>query len=158
MDTRVLLGLGLFILLLFAAGFYFFGFKVPFGKQGDVVIKGATFRVDVADTMLTRMQGLSGRDPLAPDQGLLFLFGSSTSQTFWMKDMKFAIDIVWIQGDRITGVAKNAPPEPGKSLIFLTLYHSPSPVDKVLELPAGTADRLGFGEGDQVTFQNILGI
>src|SRR3989344_9248343 len=78
------------------------------------------FKVEVAGTPLARSQGLSMRDSLGSEEGMLFLFEDLGKHGFWMKDMKFAIDIIWIQEDRIVGFKKNAQPEPDKSMFNLT--------------------------------------
>ncbi len=133
------------------AGYFFFDFGKPqVAKKASVKIKGQEFKVEVADTAYLRSQGLSGREALPEDAGMLFIFGSSTVQTFWMKGMKFPLDMIWIRGDRIAGIEKNVPPEPGKSAFNLTLYSSPEPVDKVLEINAGLSERYGFEVGDLV--------
>ena len=112
------------------------------------------FKVEVAGTPLARSEGLSLRDSLGLEEGMLFLFKDSGKHGFWMKDMKFAIDIVWIQGDRIVGFKKNAQPEPEKSMFNLTTYRPPTEVDKVLEINAGLVDQYGIGVGDKVEFGN----
>lgn len=119
-----------------------------------VALGSAAITADVANTMALRTQGLSGRTSLAPDHGMIFLFGWPSIQVFWMKDMNFPIDIIWVRGGKITGVAKDAVPEPGKSLLQLTLYKSPGLVDTVVEVPAGSSDRWGLKVGDHVTYSN----
>jgi uncharacterized protein len=117
------------------------------GRTGD-----HTFRVDLARTMLERSQGLSGRGRLGDDEGMYFIFDSPAVQGFWMKDMLFAIDIVWVLGDRVVGFRENAQPEPGKSIFTLPVYYSPEPVDRVLEVNAGTVAKYGIEIGDTVEF------
>lgn len=144
--VAVLIGLGIFFIYLH------FG-KYQEMKKGTVEIDGHAFSVDIADTMPLQSQGLSGRTALNEDHGMLFVFGRKSIQNFWMKDMNFAIDIVWIDDGKVVGIAKNAAPEPGKSLLKLKLYTSPEPVDTVLEIPAGLSDRFGFKEGDSVRIE-----
>lgn len=117
-----------------------------------VAVEGWTFNVDLANTAAKRIQGLSGRPKLADNEGMLFLFPTSTRQSFWMKDMQFPLDMIWIKGDTVVGVAANAPaPAPGTSILNLPQYVSPEPVDKVLEINAGLAAKYGIGKGDTVT-------
>lgn len=52
-----------------------------------------TILVEIADTEQKQTQGLSGRPQLTDNQGMLFNFGTSTMPTFWMKDMKFNLDL-----------------------------------------------------------------
>ncbi len=143
--------------LLFSAGFYFFGTARPISKRTDVAIRESVFHADVADNALTRMQGLSGREGLAPDEGMLFLFGREGNYGFWMKDMKFPIDIVWIRGHEVAGVTADVEAEPKASIFSLKVYYPPGGVDKALELPAGAAAKSGITAGDQVSFSDFTG-
>ena len=100
-------------------------------------------------------EGLSGRPGLTNDQGMLFDFGSLQNPSFWMKDMKFNLDFVWIANGKIIYITKNvsAPPA-GTSDGQLKLYNSPSPVDWVLEVSAGWADGNKIKIGDEVRLGN----
>src|SRR5437016_1262720 len=86
-------------LILVVAGAIFF--LKPFGavKKGSLTIKNQTFAIEIADTMMSKMRGLSGRDALSENNGMLFIFNGTSSSGFWMKDMKFPIDIIWIRGN-----------------------------------------------------------
>lgn len=112
-----------------------------------------TVDVEVAATPQQREHGLSDRPSLPADAGMLFDMGQVTSAVFWMKDMHFPLDFVWIDAERkVVGVTKDAPPQAGVSDSELTLYRPPSPVRWVLEVNASAAERLGFATGAQVTF------
>ena len=65
-----------------------------------VSISGTVFRVDVADTRELRQKGLSGRPSLGKDEGMLFIFDTDSYWSFWMKDMRFPIDIIWLDKDK----------------------------------------------------------
>ncbi|MDZ4231272.1 MAG: DUF192 domain-containing protein [Patescibacteria group bacterium] len=119
-------------------------------KRTAVVIRGERFRVDVADSASKRALGLGGREPLAADEGMLFIFPSSANRSFWMKDVSFSIDIVWIAGDRVVGFAKEVESQVGEPIHQLIRYHSPEAVDKVLEVASGTVDGVGMMVGDGV--------
>ncbi|MDO8537023.1 MAG: DUF192 domain-containing protein, partial [bacterium] len=101
---------------------------------------------------ISRARGLSGRESLNEGEGLLFLFDGFGNYGIWMKDMKFAIDIVWIKNDRVVGFAENVAPEPGKELWSLKLHYPPEPVDKVLEFNAGSVQRSGIKIGDRFSY------
>jgi len=141
------------IVVLVVAGGWFFGFKgKPNFGQGEIIIGGRVFGVEIAETVMTRAQGLSGQEKLGENEGMLFVFSVPSIQGFWMKDMKFPIDIVWIRGDKIVGFAEKVQPEPEKTVFGLTVYYSPEPVDRVLEVNAGTVARSGSKVGDLVYF------
>lgn len=118
--------------------------------QGRVILGGQEIEVDIADNMITRERGLSGREPLGENQGMLFIFGYPSIQSFWMKDMKFALDMIWIMGDVVVGITENVPPPPKDNPLNLPSYPSPQAVNRVLEVNAGTASRLGLKIGDKI--------
>jgi uncharacterized protein len=96
--------------------------------------------------------GLSGRTGLNDGQGMIFLFGAGSTQNFWMKDMNFALDMVWISDNKVVGFAQNVPPPaPGTQLWQLQIYTSPPNVDTVLEVPAGTVAKDNIQVGDKVS-------
>jgi len=67
-----------------------------------------------------------------------------------MKDMNFPIDIIWISGNKIVGFAENAPiPDENGTASF----KSPEPIDRVLELPAGSVQRIGIKAGDEIKYK-----
>ena len=119
-------------------------------KQATVTIKGETFEVEVADTMASRELGLGGRSGLSEKEGMLFVFGSMAERTFWMKDVRFSIDIIWIAGDKVIGFAEKTTPHTDQPLTKIARYASPEAVDRVLEVSAGTVERLGIVAGDDV--------
>ncbi len=143
----------LIALVAVVSGYYFFGARnqAPHGAQ--VVVGTKTFRVEIASTTLEKGLGLSGRASLAEGSGMFFIFDAPSSYGFWMKDMKFPIDIIWISGDRVVGFAENAAPEPGKALWNLKIYEPPQAVDRVLEVNAGDVAKYEIKVGSPVVFQ-----
>ncbi len=117
------------------------------GATTKVRIGSHEYAVEVADTLLKQAQGLSGRQVLAQGTGMLFIFRTASTQNFWMKDMNFPIDIIWINDNKVIGFAENAP-TPKNTIPTFT---SNGLVDKVLEVPAGTVARDGLNAGDSVT-------
>lgn len=110
---------------------------------------GTKVRVEIADTQAERVQGLSGHDPLLENQGMLFFFETKEIQGFWMKDMLFPIDIIWIDGTTVVGFQQDAPLEdPAR-----TIYYSPIPVDRVLEVSAGFVAQNNVKVGDVLDVQ-----
>jgi uncharacterized membrane protein (UPF0127 family) len=112
-------------------------------------IDGATFNVEIASTMVEQARGLSYRTSLGENDGMLFIFGSGSVQNFWMKDMNFPLDMIWISGNTVVGFAQDAPAEPGVAFPS-QIYSSPSNTDKVLEVNAGTVAKYGIKVGDAV--------
>jgi uncharacterized membrane protein (UPF0127 family) len=148
MIKQILLAIGIFIVIA-ALGFAFL--FVPSEKTNLIEIKvgEASFNVEIADTPTLRAKGLSGRDYLPTDSGMLFVFPYSAVEKFWMKGMKFPIDIIWIKEDLVVGMTIGAEPEEGPDY---TIYSSPEAIDKVLEINAGLVQKLGIKVGDIVSF------
>ena len=116
-----------------------------------IVVGGVPVMVEIADDPDERVQGLAGRDGLAPGAGMLFVFAEPGERSFWMKGMRFCLDIVWIENGVIQGAAEWVCPEPESTADEeLTTYRSPVPVSYVLEVPAGWLDQYGFGVGTTV--------
>jgi uncharacterized membrane protein (UPF0127 family) len=121
-------------------------------SQKSVIISGKKLLVDIADTPALQTKGLSGRQSLDENQGMLFVFPSEAKQFFWMKDMLFPIDIIWINKDEeIVYIDENAPiPEPNTADYKLPLYSSPKAVKYVLEVNAGYSEKYSIKVGDRV--------
>lgn len=107
--------------------------------------------VDVADTNSERQKGLSGKMSLGENEGLLFVFDQKdTTPSFWMKDMNFSIDIIWIDDGKVEKIEKNVAPEPGVPDNKLKIYYPGSPIDYAVEVQAGFAEKNGISVGTTV--------
>ncbi len=115
-----------------------------------VTINEQTYKVTVVDTDATRQQGLSGKKSLKENQGMLFFFQEKGKHSFWMKDMKFPIDIIFINDDTITDITKNAQPDDSPNR---PRYAPSVDINYVLEVNAGEADKKNIKVGDNVTIQ-----
>ena len=113
-----------------------------------VEVGGASVAAEVADDDASRARGLSGRDRLDPDAGMLFVLPGD-SPSFWMKGMRFPIDIVWIRGARVVDVTADVPPPAGTNEALAT-YSPERPANRALEVNAGWADQHGVERGDRV--------
>lgn len=142
---------GAMLVVMAAAWLYLFltGGKVP---GGTVTIgEDIRVRVDVVATPATRAQGLSGREGLAEDEGMLFLFDLPGKYQFWMKDMLFPIDIIWIREGRIVDLSVDVPPPgPDGSLPLVSPFE---PADTVLEVQAGFSAAHGLRVGQPVSWE-----
>jgi uncharacterized protein len=104
------------------------------------------FSVEVARNDAERAQGLMYRRSLAPDRGMLFDFGARSEPILmWMKNTYIPLDMIFIRPNgTIARVAENAEPLSTRTI------SSGEPVSAVLEVPGGTAARLGIKPGDKV--------
>jgi hypothetical protein len=125
--------------------------NVPLGAD-QLSIDSAKFNIEVASTSMEQTRGLSYRASLGENDGMLFIFNTGSVQTFWMKDMNFPLDMIWISGNIVDGFAQNVPtPASGTPLWSLPIYASPANIDKVLEVNAGTVAKYNIKVGDSVT-------
>ncbi len=92
--------------------------------------------------------GLGKRQGLPEGQGMLFVMPTRVIQEFCMRDMRFAIDFIWLVPGRVVGITKNVPFENQQAC-----YASPEAVNYVLEVPAGFCDRHGIKVGDPASWK-----
>jgi uncharacterized protein len=109
-----------------------------------VLLGGKKIYVELADTPEKSYQGLSDRDSMCADCGMLFKFPDYEERIFVMRRMKFPLDIIFIKDDTIEKIARNLPPEGEMPEV---LYRSEKPVNFVLEVNAGLCDKNNIREG-----------
>lgn len=111
-----------------------------------------TLWLAVADTPEERVRGLSGRTTLAADRGMLFVFSDPGKYSFWMKDMAFPLDILWLsQGIVVEMVTLPAPLDHEHIPTYLPRHEA----DRIIELPAGRAKELGIATGTRLVLPRI---
>ena len=125
--------------------------------KSEVKINDITIPVEVAKTEIQRRNGLSNLDNLPEGEGMFFVFAQKDIKPpFWMKDMKFAIDILWINDGKIIQINKDVqPPAPGTSDDKLLLYVPSQPIDYVLEVNAGFTDEHNIIIGNEIDLSSI---
>ncbi len=136
-----------FVFIIIAILIYLFYPKTLIGGNVKVKINTQEWRVEVAQNDWGRAKGLSGRKFLGENDGMLFIFNEPAIQKFWMRGMKFPLDIIWIKNNKVVGLAENVPPA---TISNLELRSSPEPVNLVLEINAGSASKWGVREGSEV--------
>lgn len=108
-------------------------------------------RVEVVTTLQEQVLGLGNRDSLAEGTGMLFRYSAPGERIFWMKRMRFPIDIIWIRKEQIIFIEHHVPPpSPLTSDTSLKRYGKGILADAVLELPAGYATRHDIIPGQPV--------
>lgn len=156
----LLIGIFSAALILAFAYFIFRGGNKTLSKS-ELSIGGKTVSVEVARSALEKMRGLSGRESLGENEGMLFIFSATSGSAsgrdkagrpgFWMKDMKFPIDMIWIKQGKVAGFSENAVPEPEKQVWSLKIYYPPDTADEVLEVNAGFVAKNGIQIGDETS-------
>lgn len=160
------------VLIIVGSFILFFSSKTPRLRSGQVtvsihqvVINGASIKVELAQTEAERGLGLSGHKPLADNEGMLFIFDKPMTYAFWMKDMLFPLDMVWIApspsprtvleeapkdrpfSGRIVDITHNAKPES-----FPETFSPVTPAQYVLEVNADISQKNNWVIGDEVKF------
>lgn len=115
----------------------------PPQQTSSITIADKTYLLELAQTPTEKSRGLSFRPSLALDHGMLFLFDTPGYYPFWMKDMSFDIDIVWISEDKVIGVTT------AKASDGLKPLYPPGPVSRVLEINPNS----GIAVGTPVTIK-----
>ena len=127
--------------VLLAAGLVAGCASEPEPARVAITLGGAQVSVEIADDDAERGRGLQDHEPLAPGEGMLFIFDVAAPRTFAMKDVDFPIDIVFIAEDLTVSAIE--PLSPGEE----RLVNSPGQSRYVLELPQGWAAGQGIGVG-----------
>lgn len=136
---KIYLATGFATLIL--AGLYF---SLPSKDFYPATLGGVPISIEIVDTDMLREQGLSGRSFLGSNRGMLFVFPYEAEYRFWMKDMLFPIDILWLDTKyRIVDVHQNVKPE-----TYPETFSPKVKVRYVLELPAGFFENNGLKMGN----------
>ncbi len=123
-------------------------YKLPQDKKSlvSIYLGDNSFRVTIADSRAEWIKGLSGSPKLPFGEGKLFIFTETDRHGIWMKDMLFALDIIWFnEAGKIIHMAPNIAPES-----FPEVFRPPEAARFVLEISAGTVDIAGLVPGDEL--------
>lgn len=134
--TRKRLGIALVLGVLLALAFWR---PITPPMTETVRIEQRVWSVEIADTPAERTRGLGYRDRLCTDCGMLFVFDTPNRHSFWMKGMRFPLDLVFIDGDRVLSVERRVAADDPR------VFTPPAPVTAVLEVNAGGADGIEPG-------------
>jgi len=138
------------LIFLFLTGISFVVFMTNKNSQNLLKIGSIDLLVEIASSPKEYSKGLSNREVLKNGHGMLFVFDDKKIRNFWMKDMNFDLDVVWILENKVIGFQENVP-------IFskdgqVTRFSSNVPCDMVLEVKSGWVSENGIKIGDIVDF------
>lgn len=127
-------------------------------NETDVTLGDLQIKATIVDTADERKKGLGKRDELPIGDGMLFVFDKSDIYSIWMKDMRFPIDIIWIEDlpageKKIVDISENALAEPGKKDNELKVYRPNAQARYILEMNAGLVKLHNLKVGDTVNFE-----
>lgn len=111
----------------------------------SVSMRKHTFHAEVVSGKEKMQKGLGDRSGLCDACGMLFEFEKNEVYSFWMKSMQFPLDIIWIRENKIVHIEKNVQPS------FAGIFAPEETADKVLEVDAGSVEKLGIEVGDSVS-------
>ena len=115
--------------------------------EGDfLTINGNQLELEVMRTREEQIRGLSGRESLNENAGMLFVYEEPVVPSFWMKEMNFSIDIIWIGSDKkIVDITENLVPE-----TYPNTFRPKMPIQYVLEVNAGWVQEHIVSIGNEV--------
>ena len=155
MFKKVILIIFAGIILLISSSYFFFTKKGEYqpeeqnANEQSIRIGRVDLLVDIADEPSEQTQGLSGRDKMAENKGMLFIFPQPFISAFWMKDMLFSLDMLWIDANGvIIAITKDISPD-----TYPQTFSPPSPVKYVLEVNSGWSDKNKIKVGDKITLK-----
>jgi len=129
------------ILLFFAFSFFATSSVV------SLVLGQKVYYLQTARTEAQREKGLGNRNNMPSNEGMLFIYGNMGKRCFWMKDMSFSLDMIWVDnGKHITHIEHNVTPDTYPDKTFCAFAQD------VIELPAGVADQYHLALGQTLTF------
>lgn len=139
-SVVILLLIALFLIL-------YFGFSHKAEKQTAIIDFGLVeVKAELAQTTLEKIKGLSNRNNLEHDTGMLFVYKDYNQPGFCMRDMNFPIDIIWIKDNKIIDFEQNLPLDNCKQV-----YFPPSEINYVLEVNSGFVAKNSIKVGDKIS-------
>ena len=115
---------------------------------------GTVIQAEIADTPQKRATGLMYRDHLKKDHGMLFVFDQPQEWTFWMKNTKIALDLIWMDEKKRVIHIERSVPICTRTDESCPQYRPNDGALFVLELAAGTVDGLKIEKGTKLQFAN----
>lgn len=123
-------------------------------KTPKAIINNQTFNLLLAKTDKEKRIGLSEKESLPENSGMLFVFEKPDSYSFWMKEMQFPIDIIFIKDNKIVTIYTDLKP-PKTQEESLPIYKPDEPADMVLEINADLARKYNLKKGGEVKLENL---
>lgn len=114
---------------------------------------GITIRAEIADTPRKRAHGLMYREHLEKDHGMLFFFSEPQAWSFWMKNTRIALDLIWLdEKKRVTHIERNVPICTRSDDSCPQYRPNSDDAVYVLEIAGGTVDGYKIDKGTKLQF------
>ncbi len=140
-----------FFLLFILTGCYNKQEKIVGNYNDKILLNNILISVEIVTSMKDLRTGLSYRDEMCEKCGMIFLQGDSDKYSFWMHEMRFPLDIIYIRDNKIVEIFKNVPIYTNESY---TVIKPEQDANIVLELNAGFSDKNNIKIGDRIQFIN----
>lgn len=156
---KLIIGLVILLLVIVVASKYsttYFtdrALPFPFSRAATATVNNQTFKLYLATSDKDRMTGLSERTSMPQDYGMLFEFEKPDYYSFWMKNMKFPIDIIFLKDNKIVTIYPNLQPPTASSEETLPILKPEEPANKVLEINAGLSQKYNLKKGDSIVIK-----
>ena len=138
-------------LVLGVAALYYFQLRGGENPTSVLTVGAKRISVEIADTLPKQILGLSGRESLCADCGMIFVYRNPQNQNFTMRGMKFSLDMIFIRDGAVVETMTNVPfPKSGEEPMVV---RSREDADMVLEVTAGFVREQGLGVGDKVELE-----
>ena len=142
-----------FFIIAFILGiaiFFIWKKATPEEDRPFLTINNHQIYLEIAESNKDQAQGLSDRESMPPDHGMLFVYDQPAVRSFWMNRMKFNLDFIFIRDNQIVDLVENVPfPQSGQQPQFVI---SKKPFDRVLEVNQDTIQRIGAEISQSITF------
>ncbi len=117
----------------------------PSYKTKNIRINTFPLKLYLADIDTKREQGLSNIKSMPQDEGVMFIFNHSGSYSFWMKDMNFALDFIYLEKNKIVDLKENISPS-----TYPNTFVSNVPADTIIEVNSGIIKKYQIKKGMEI--------
>ncbi len=124
------------------------GQMLPITAQAEM--NGEIIQLEVAETQQQQAMGFMFRSEIPTDRGMLFSFEPPRRVSFWMKNVRVPLDMVFLRDGKVVAIAADVPPCTADPC---STYGPPEMVDSVIELRGGRAAELGLQAGDEIAVE-----
>ena len=147
---RLIISVAVVVVILLAASLLIGYFLYAQPQTAKIELAGVTLTVELATTPAAQEQGLSDRDSMPADHGMLFVFNQEAEWGFWMHEMRFPLDMIWFDANRQAAfIEQDLPP---CTPTACPVYTPPVNALYVLEVNAGFVAANGIALGTTFTF------
>lgn len=125
-------------------------FYLPPANSIKMKIGNSNYNIELSTTIAQKTKGLSGRDSLCKNCGMIFTFGFETNLPFWMKDTLIPLDMIWLdKNGKIVDI------QTASEINSTKIYQNQTPAQYVLELNANDSQKINLKIGDIIDLSKL---